>query len=154
MCVPRFLLSFAAESTDPGATALWSNQQNVDLTAQENPVTWLVHPQVSVPCQFSQPGWSVACNELKLFFLPSSGLKSPEEEFCQVACSSQREKGLLEFGAAKAARPGPAGLFLLCLPSPVQAFCLMWAFLQNSVQNSVCLGLSDVTWRRNRWTTV
>lgn len=31
--------------------------------------------------------------------------------------------------------------FLRCLQSPVQPFCLLWAFLQNSVKNSCLLGV-------------
>ena len=122
VCVPVSFFPLVLKAQIQELLPLWSNQQNVDLTAQENPMTWAgaspSFPHASFP---SLAGvWPA---ELNLFFLPSSRLKSPEEEFCQVACSSQREKGLFEFGTARAARRGSAG------PSFSACHCLCRLFV-------------------------
>lgn len=107
---PRSLLSFGAESTDSGATApvVEPAECGLDCPREPSDLGWCIPKFLSHASFPSLAGvWPA---ELNLFFLPSSGLKSPEEEFCQVAWSSQREKGLLEFGTARAARLGPAGL--------------------------------------------
>lgn len=79
--------------------------------------------------------------ELNLFFLPRSGLKSPEEEFGQVTGAALMKNGLLLDGPAR-----DAWDVLTDLPTlpavTCAAFCLVWAFLQNSVKNLSAWGYS------------
>lgn len=67
-----------------------------------------------------------------------------------MALGSLMERGLLQDGTTSDAWDVPHDF----LPAPVQPVCLLWAFLQNFVKNSICLGLFGVTWRRNQWTMI
>lgn len=58
--------------------------------------------------------------ELNLFFLPCSGLKSPEEEFGQVDWGSPNEEWTAQQGMPRTC----SQTFLLCRQSPVQPFVL------------------------------
>lgn len=129
-------LPLAPEAQFQKLLPLRLNQRNLGLglSAQENLVTLAdaspsFCPELVFLAQLG--GWPAALN---LFLLPSSGLKSPEGVWPDRLWQPEGER----------TSSGPAG-FLLCQQSPVQPFCLWWAFLHNSVKNSVCLGLFGVT---------
>lgn len=138
---PRFLLSFGAESTDSGATApvVKPAECGLDCPREPSDLGWDI-PSFW-PCQFPSLA-GVWPAELNLFFpsfqwsegpeggvLPG-GLQQPEGKRDFLSSAQQRLPGL-----------GQQAFPLLYLPSPVQAFCLMWAFLQNSVQELCLLGV-------------